>query len=54
DKTTREKEEVHEEEVEMDKIHDVDHLDSKEALQCDLAKDPIFVFIEPKDQSNFM
>ncbi|GJW02624.1 hypothetical protein Tco_1561480 [Tanacetum coccineum] len=38
--TTKEKEEVHVEDVEMDEDHVVDHLKTKKALQWCLAKDP--------------
>ncbi|GJZ71075.1 hypothetical protein Tco_0634926 [Tanacetum coccineum] len=50
----REKEEVPIKDVEMDEDHDVDHSRTKEALQLSLAKDPFLVFMEPKDQSNFV
>ncbi|GJW01985.1 hypothetical protein Tco_1560841 [Tanacetum coccineum] len=45
-------EEVQLEDVEMDENHDVDHSNTKEALQWSLANDPVLVFVELNDQSN--
>nr|GEZ90396.1 hypothetical protein [Tanacetum cinerariifolium] len=38
----------------MDENHDVDHSNTKEALQWSLAKDPVLVFMELNDQLNSM
>ncbi|GJX53966.1 hypothetical protein Tco_0282335 [Tanacetum coccineum] len=47
--TVREKEDI-----EMDEDHEVDITKTKEALQWSLGEDPFLVFMELKDESNFV
>ncbi|GKD55013.1 hypothetical protein Tco_1288400, partial [Tanacetum coccineum] len=42
----KEKEEVHVEDVQMDKDYDIDHSNTEETLQRSLAKDPFLVCME--------
>nr|GEY27902.1 putative reverse transcriptase domain-containing protein [Tanacetum cinerariifolium] len=46
--------EVRVEEVEMDKDFDIDHSNTKEAIQRSLAHDPFLVVLEPDVQSSFL
>ncbi|GJY38729.1 hypothetical protein Tco_0425093 [Tanacetum coccineum] len=48
--TSREKKEVHVEDVEMDEDHKVDVTKNNKALQWGLGEDPFLVFMELKDQ----
>ncbi|GJS25330.1 hypothetical protein Tco_0453962 [Tanacetum coccineum] len=52
--TAQELEEVHVEDVEMDEDYDIDHSNTKEALQWSPAKDPFLVVMELDDQSSFL
>ncbi|GJV86956.1 hypothetical protein Tco_1530894 [Tanacetum coccineum] len=47
-------EEVKVEDVEMDENHDVDHSNTKEALQWSFVEVPFFVSMEPKGRSTFV
>nr|GEZ07281.1 hypothetical protein [Tanacetum cinerariifolium] len=50
--TSRELEEVQVKDVEMNKDDDIDHSNTKEALQWSSAKDPLLVVMELDDQSS--
>ncbi|GKE33864.1 hypothetical protein Tco_1453186, partial [Tanacetum coccineum] len=49
-----EKEEVPMKDVELDENHDIDHSNTKEALQWSFAEDPFLVVMELNDQSRFL
>ncbi|GKB94815.1 hypothetical protein Tco_0980952, partial [Tanacetum coccineum] len=52
--TTQELEEVQVDDIEMNKDYDIDHSNTKEAIQWSHAHDPFLVVLEPDVQSSFL